>query len=256
MLSPSSARKAEKLGYKNVKVFHGGLPNWKKANNLVVSSPDYLKQAMDQNMPVVVIDLRDKATAQKSHIKGAVSIPVSELATYQSKFPKEKAAPVILYADNKNTAVEAFSIVRGWGYKNAAILQGNYEGWVEAKGPVDQSSLASEIVYVPKPVPGQIAIEKFKALASNTPADVFILDARDVDEVQAGMIKGAVNIPTQEVINRLSKIPKNKVIVVHCKTGLRAEMAYQTLKENGYTAEFLKAKIDIAKDGSFKISES
>ena len=32
-----SARKAEKLGYKNVKVFEAGWPAWKKAGHIVVS---------------------------------------------------------------------------------------------------------------------------------------------------------------------------------------------------------------------------
>ena len=232
------------------------MPNWKKGNNLVISTPDYLMKSMKEDVPVVVIDVRDKATAQKSHVKGAISIPAAQLANYQTQFPRQKDAPIILYANDKNTAAAAFNTVRGWGYKNAAILRGNYKGWVQAKGPVAKGSLAKEIVYIPKPVPGEISIDKFKAIAAQMPSDVFILDARDVDEAQQGMLKGAVNIPTQEVINRLAEIPKDKKIVVHCKTGTRAEMAYQTLIENGYKAEFLKAKIDIGQDGSFQIIES
>lgn len=209
---------------------------------------------MSKKIPVVVVDLRSKATANKSHIAGAYSIPASQIAFYQTKFPKIKSAPIVLYADNQQTAENAFKVVRSWGYKNTSVLKGNFKGWVQAKGPVAKGALGTQIVYIPKPVPGQINVEKFKAIATRLPSDVFILDARDIDEAAKGMLRGAVNIPTQDVAHRLSEIPKNKKIVIHCKTGTRASMAYETLKENGYNVEFLKAKIKIASDGSFNIT--
>lgn len=69
MLSPSSASKAEKLGYTNVKIYHDGLPAWKKAGNLIVSTSQYVKENMDKDMPQVIIDLRPRDEAQKGHIK-------------------------------------------------------------------------------------------------------------------------------------------------------------------------------------------
>lgn len=39
-----------------------------------------------------------------------------------------------------------------------------------------------------------------------------------------------------------------------CLTGIRAEMACHKLEEAGYEAGFLNAEIDIAMDGSFKIT--
>ncbi|MCG8339575.1 MAG: hypothetical protein MJE63_34125, partial [Proteobacteria bacterium] len=50
----------------------------------------------------------------------------------------------------------------------------------------------------------EINARKFAAIASKPPSDVFILDARDVDETKTGMLKGAVNIPTQDIIYRLN----------------------------------------------------
>ena len=128
--------------------------------------------------------------------------------------------------------------------------------YVKLKGAVASHKLAKAIVYIPKPVLGEISIDKFKAYASAKSSDVLILDARDAKEASKGMIKHALNIPTQDVINRLGEIPKNKLIVVHCKTGVRAEMAYQTLVEQGYNVKFLKAKIKIKSNGSFKITQS
>jgi len=58
----------------------------------------------------------------------------------------------------------------------------------------------------------------------------------------------------EEIAARLAEIPKSKRIVTHCLTGIRAEMSYHKLKAAGYNVGFLNADIDVAKDGSFKLS--
>jgi rhodanese-related sulfurtransferase len=113
---------------------------------------------------------------------------------------------------------------------------------------------AKQIAYAPKPRPGSIAIDEFSKLARSTPADVLILDVRNPDEANAGMIKGALLIPDEELVARLAEVPKNKRIVTHCLTGIRAEMAYHKLKDAGYNVAFLNANIDVTKDGNFKIT--
>jgi rhodanese-related sulfurtransferase len=49
-------------------------------------------------------------------------------------------------------------------------------------------------------------------------------------------------------------LPKDKRIIAHCSTGIRAEMAYHKLKDAGYKAGFLNAEIEIAKSGAFKVT--
>ena len=63
---------------------------------------------------------------------------------------------------------------------------------------------------------------------------MLILDVRNPDEANAGMIKGALLIPDEELLARMAEVPKDKRIVTHCSTGIRAEMAYHKLKEAGY----------------------
>lgn len=197
--------------------------------------------------------MRNSSQARQSHVKGAYSIPTSQLAAAKGKLPKIRKAPIVLYSDNETEAINAFKTVRSWGYSNTSILNGGFNAWVQAKGPVESGASPTEIVYIPAPAPGSIAVDKFTAIARNRPADFFILDARSPEEASKGKLVGAVNIPTQDIINRLNEIPKDKKIVIHCRTGVRAEMAYQTLKENGYDASFLKAKIQIKPDGRFRI---
>lgn len=58
------------------------------------------------------------------------------------------------------------------------------------------------------------------------------------------MIKGATLIPDEEILDRLSEIPKDKKIITHCSTDVLAEMAYHELKEKGYVVQFANAKVD------------
>ena len=114
---------------------------------------------------------------------------------------------------------------------------------------------ATTIAYAPKPRPGEISIDEFKKLAAATPPDVLILDVRNQDEANAGMIKGAKLVPDEEIMDRFSEIPKDKRIVTHCSTGVRAEMAYHKLKEKGYDVSFLNAKVEFDDKGNYKIEK-
>lgn len=83
---------------------------------------------------------------------------------------------------------------------------------------------------------------------------MLILDVRNPDEANAGMIKGALLIPEDELLARMKELPKDKRIVTHCSSGVRCEMAYHKLKDAGYKVSWLNAEIEIAKDGAFKLT--
>jgi peroxiredoxin family protein/TusA-related sulfurtransferase/rhodanese-related sulfurtransferase len=61
-----------------------------------------------------------------------------------------------------------------------------------------------------------------------------LLDVRDEMEVSLGAIDGAVNIPLDELRNRLNELPKDKELLVFCQVGLRGYVAYRILKQKGY----------------------
>lgn len=256
-MSPDSARRAESLGYTNVKVYHDGVPEWVKRNNLVLST-QFLKDAwIEKDIPHVLLDVRSAKNAEAGFIKGAVSIAAMDIEKSLAKFPpKDKKAPIMIY-DQKggDDAMKAAKALIAAGYAPVDIVSGGFDAWKAAGFPVQTGKLAETIVYVPKPRPGEISIEEFTKIAKATPTDTMILDVRNRDEGNAGMIKGAKLVPDEEILDRFAEIPKDKKIVTHCSTGVRAEMAYHKLKEKGYNVQFLNAKADIDKDGNFKIEK-
>lgn len=248
-MSPLSAREAVRLGYTNVKVLSTGLPGWKKAKGMVVLPGNGLKKMIHDDDSYVLIDLRSKEAAAAGHIKDAVSIPADQLATAKDKFPADKSAPIILYNDDQASA-ELFALVRGWGYKNTAVLAGGAAAW---DGKFFTGEPTSEIVYVKKLKPGQISIEEFRQIASAKPAEKIILDVRDFGV--KGHIPGDLDIPQALLTERLADLPKDKEIIIHCNTGILAKMAYNTLKDNGFKARYLDAVVQIGADGSLDIAE-
>lgn len=64
-----------------------------------------------------------------------------------------------------------------------------------------------------------------------------VLDVRSEGEFGAGHIPGALNIPHDQLEERLSELPaeKSAEIVVHCQSGVRAIAAERVLAGAGYS---------------------
>jgi rhodanese-related sulfurtransferase len=67
------------------------------------------------------------------------------------------------------------------------------------------------------------------------PDHLFLLDVRTPEEYAEGHIAGAVNVPYDQLATRLAEVPKDKDVVLYCRSGRRAGIAADVLAANGYT---------------------
>jgi adenylyltransferase/sulfurtransferase len=65
--------------------------------------------------------------------------------------------------------------------------------------------------------------------------DVWLLDVREPREFEIARIPGSTLIPLGELPKRLSEVPTDKDVIVHCKSGVRSAKAVNLLREHGYT---------------------
>ena len=87
MMSPMSLRRAEKMGYTDVKVYREGIPEW-QTKRFAVLTPSFLKDAfIDKDIPHVLIDVRSVDDAKSGHIKGAVSMPADAVKSHLKTLP-------------------------------------------------------------------------------------------------------------------------------------------------------------------------
>ncbi len=64
--------------------------------------------------------------------------------------------------------------------------------------------------------------------------NALLLDVRTVGEYRAGNIPGAVHIPLDDLRGRLGELPRDRVVYVHCQSGLRSYLACRILSQEGY----------------------
>ncbi|MDA1524410.1 CoA-disulfide reductase [Bacillus cereus] len=73
----------------------------------------------------------------------------------------------------------------------------------------------------------------------------YLIDVREPNELKQGMIKGSINIPLDELRDRLDKVPVDKDIYITCQLGMRGYVAARMLMEKGYKVKNV--------DGGFKL---
>lgn len=68
---------------------------------------------------------------------------------------------------------------------------------------------------------------------------VTLLDVRSAAEFQGGSIPGAINIPLDDLRERLGELDRTRMLYVNCFSGLRSYLACRILSQNGFTCSNL-----------------
>lgn len=112
-----------------------------------------------------------------------------------------------------------------------------------AKDPVNMAGYAALNV-----IEGLTQTVQWYELAKLQRSGALLVDVRTKKEYQQGAIKGAIFIPLDELRERLNELPKDKMIIVSCQSGLRSYLAERILKQQGYHVKNL--------DGAFHVYQT
>ena len=262
-LSHNSAKKAEALGYTNVKVFAEGFPRWMKEPGHYASVPaEFVKKHLEDQTELLLIDSRPKRTKyDKGHIPGAVSIPDMDFEKKKDELPQDKNKLLVFYCEgfqcklSHKSAQKALAL----GHTNVVVYSAGYPDWKSKYGDAAAAGSAG------KPEPsalkagkeeGSIDVATFEKIAAEKPESLYIVDVRDSDEFSKGSLKTAVNIPVDKLEKRISELPSDKPIVFICGTGARSGESYYMVREVRPELKevfYVEAQMNFQKDGSFKI---
>lgn len=69
--------------------------------------------------------------------------------------------------------------------------------------------------------------------------NTIILDVTDQEEREMGYVEGSINIPLNDLRDRLDELDKDKLIVSYCAIGIRGYIASRILVQNGFKAKNL-----------------
>lgn len=85
-------------------------------------------------------------------------------------------------------------------------------------------------------ISGAMPAITWRELLATDRSGVMLLDVRTAEEFSFGSLPGAVNIPLDDLRERMQELPKDKEIIVFCAVGLRGYLAQRILRGHEYTA--------------------
>ena len=105
------------------------------------------------------------------------------------------------------------------------------------KDPVNLAAMAARNI-----VKGDMKVAQWYEV-DKLNGDSLLLDVRDKEENQESAIPNAINIPLDELRDRLDELPKDKNIIVQCFSGHRSYFAYRMLRLHGFKVRNLTGGI-------------
>ncbi|WP_437130838.1 CoA-disulfide reductase [Peptostreptococcus russellii] len=159
-------------------------------------------------------------TAQPLHLKLIFEVPSGKILGAQAigQNGVEKRIDVIA------TAIAAKMTVRELQDLELAYAP----PFSSAKDPVDMAGYVATNI-----LDGMYSSVQASEIDSLIEKGGYLIDVRKEEERMLGYIEGSVNIPLDELRDRLDEIPKDKDIYVSCQVGLRGYLAGRILSQNG-----------------------
>ena len=169
-----------------------------------------------------VLDTRDPAEFAAAHLAQSINIGLGgQYATWAGTV-LSRELPIVIIADP--------------GHEHEAAMRLGRIGFDQVVGYLEDGlrSVESrpELMTSTERLSAQVAAER--AAASNGERPV-IVDVRAPGERQQKRIPGSVGIPLNHLTERLSELPADRPILVHCAGGYRSSIAASLLQRNGFT---------------------
>ena len=160
--------------------------------------------------------------------------PDSQLMTIQIAFSPDSGrllSAQVIGKEGADKRVDLLAAViknEGTVYDLIEIEHAYAPPFSSAKDPVNMAGFVAENILL-----GRLRIfqcSELKSLKVNS----FLLDVRTESEFISGSIRGAVNIPLDEIRNRLEEIPDDKDVYIFCQQGMRGYLAQRILIQRGF----------------------
>ena len=184
----------------------------------------------------VFVDVRDIFAFEKSHITGAVHLPLELLSQGINALPVNR--PIVTYDETGKKGHQALRTLLGAGFIDVTNVSGGHtslQRYARAIGfknikidllPLDLKSIHKETEQAT-----QIATEQEDDFNSS-----IVVDVRTPEEFRGGAYPDAVNIPLDELMSRQTELGTNRAreITVYCASGARSAYAQRMLMQTGY----------------------
>lgn len=213
-------------------------------NKMTSYSPSITVGELDyflQNKEAIVIDVRDVFAYDKSHIQGAIHIPLELLSTKISTLPA--MAQILVYDETGKKGHQAVRTLIGAGFTNVMNVSGGHislqrQALVMGFENIDLTVLPLEekSIHEDKSADAQNSVEEVVEEVQEQQGPI-IIDVRTGGEFMAGAVPGAINISLDDIMQNNFNLGTDfsREIIVYCASGARSAYAQQILMQAGFT---------------------
>ena len=159
------------------------------------------------------------------------AMPMSIKITFDKKTGRLYGGQIVGY-DGVDKRIDEIALVikyKGTIYDLMKVEQAYAPPFSSAKDPVALAGYVAEDI-----ISGRTRPTYWRELRDIEMENKFLLDVRTQDEFSLGTLPGAVNIPLDELRDRIAELPKDKMIYTFCAVGLRGYLAYRILTQHGF----------------------
>ena len=159
------------------------------------------------------------------------AMPMSIKITFDKQTGRLYGGQIVGY-DGVDKRIDELALVikhQGTVYDLMKVEQAYAPPFSSAKDPVAIAGYVAEDMITGKTNPVY-----WRELRDIEMENKFLLDVRTQDEFALGSLSGAVNIPLDELRDRMSELPKDRMIYTFCAVGLRGYLAYRILTQHGF----------------------
>jgi rhodanese-related sulfurtransferase/glyoxylase-like metal-dependent hydrolase (beta-lactamase superfamily II) len=167
-----------------------------------------------------ILDVRDPGEYAKGHLAGSINIGLGgQYATWAGTV-LDRAKPIVIVAEPGREQEAALRLGRIGFDHVKGYLRGGMEALAER----------SDLVWPTERLTAPMVADELA-----TAAPPMVLDIRSPREWETKHIPGSLNIPLNHLGERISEIPRDRRIAVHCAGGYRSSIAASILHQYGIT---------------------
>ena len=78
-----------------------------------------------------------------------------------------------------------------------------------------------------------------RTILDSDPDNIVVVDVRRDDEWVTGHVTGAIHVPVDDIVDRISEIPQDKKLLFICAAGVRSGLACEMAASMGYETDNL-----------------
>jgi rhodanese-related sulfurtransferase/glyoxylase-like metal-dependent hydrolase (beta-lactamase superfamily II) len=172
------------------------------------------------------VDVRSPGETADGTIPGAREIPLAALT--DSIAGLDRTAPVVTYCASGYRSLVAASVMRAAGFDDVSDLVGGFGAWQSAGLPVSRGDDTDSIGDAPSISP--------RAAKTMVDGGALLLDVREPEEWCVQHAPTAMLLPMSRVRSRRDELPRDRPIVVVCRSGGRSAAVTASLRRSGFDA--------------------